>query len=56
MIVQAPPPQPDHVTDHHQVWSHEGAGQYAENCQNCLMSGFGYEAEDPNVISGQKIC
>merc|ERR1712001_700707 len=29
------------------VWSHEGAGQYAENC--ALMSGFGNEAEDSNV-------
>merc|ERR1712198_282970 len=36
------------------VWSHEGAGQYAENC--ALMSGFGNEAEDSNVISGPKIC
>ena len=39
---------------HTQVWSHEGAGQYAENC--ALMSGFGNEAEDSNVISGPKIC
>merc|ERR1712037_906217 len=36
------------------VWSHEGAGQYAENC--ALMSGFGNEAEDNNVISGPKMC
>merc|ERR1712037_1077128 len=36
------------------VWSHEGAGQYAENC--ALMSGFGNEAEDSNVISGPKMC
>merc|ERR1712037_328609 len=36
------------------VWSHEGVGQYAENC--ALMSGFGNEAEDSNVISGPKIC
>merc|ERR1712179_133194 len=28
------------------AWSHEGAGQYAENC--ALMSGFGNEAEDSN--------
>ena len=40
--------------EHTQVWSHEGAGQYAENC--ALMSGFGNEAEDSNVISGPKIC
>ena len=45
----------DHVDDGDaQVWSHEGAGQYAENC--ALMSGFGNEAEDSNVISGPKIC
>jgi len=36
------------------VWSHEGAGQYAENC--ALMSSYGNEAADNNVISGPKIC
>merc|ERR1712192_167797 len=36
------------------VWSHEGAGQYAENC--ALMASYGNEAADNNVISGPKIC
>jgi len=36
------------------VWSHEGAGQYAENC--ALMSSYGNEAADNNVISGPKMC
>ena len=37
-----------------QAWAHEGAGQYALKCS--LMSGYGYQSPDNNVIFGPKIC